>query len=478
MAISASTVWEVRTTGADTNGGGWVAGASGTDWSQQDAAQYSVTDGVTAGTTTITSATANFGTDVVGNIIYVQGGTGSVVAGWYQITARTNSTTITVDRSTGLTAGTGVTLKIGGAIATINTLATIFVASNKAFVKTSGGYTSTATITFAQTCVPNNAVTQSRLIGYTTTRNDRGKAVLTLSTNTGLTGLNFTGNGWFVENIHVNCSSLGTSTGITLGTFSTICSCKVSNFTVKGLNLTPGQSVAVANEVTGGGSSATAAISLTNQVNIHWNYVHDNACPGIVTVSLPNVITHNLIVNNTGASSDGINFQGLYGTVIMGNTIHGSGRHGITQTNSYLMGGIIRNNILTSNGGYGIKGAVSVGNSANIAYDGNVYWNNTSGARNNMDDTATNAINGVNAYTNTLDVTLTGSPYTNTAGGDFSLNNTAGAGAACRAAGYPGVMPGATTTGYLDMGAAQSQSVGGGSSGAIMTQIGFNGGIL
>ena len=64
MALSANTVLEVRNGGSDTNGGGFVTGAAGTDWSQQDAAQYSVTDGVTAGTTTITSATANFGTDV------------------------------------------------------------------------------------------------------------------------------------------------------------------------------------------------------------------------------------------------------------------------------------------------------------------------------------------------------------------------------------------------------------------------------
>src|ERR1043166_7369624 len=117
MALSANTVFEVRNGGSDTNGGGWVTGSSasgGTDWSQQTAAQYSVTDGVTAGSTVITSATAAFGTDVVGNIIYVQGGTGAVSSGWYQIISRTSSTTITVDRLTGLTSGTGVTLKIGG----------------------------------------------------------------------------------------------------------------------------------------------------------------------------------------------------------------------------------------------------------------------------------------------------------------------------------------------------------------------------
>ena len=77
-----------------------------------------VTDGVTNGTATITSATASFGTDVVGNLVYVQGGTGSVAANWYEIISRTNATTIVVDRTTGLTAGTGVTLNIGGTLAT------------------------------------------------------------------------------------------------------------------------------------------------------------------------------------------------------------------------------------------------------------------------------------------------------------------------------------------------------------------------
>lgn len=172
-ALSASTVWEVRNGGDDTNGGGWVTGASGTDWSQQTSPQYSVTDGVTAGTTTITSATANFGTDVVGNIMYVQGGTGSVTAGWYQITARGSASSITVDRSTGLTAGTGVTLKIGGCFATPGRASSLMaVAGQKTWWKyhASNFVVSTATpgpagpITF-----PSVACT---LQGYDATRGD------------------------------------------------------------------------------------------------------------------------------------------------------------------------------------------------------------------------------------------------------------------------------------------------------------------
>jgi len=62
-AISVNSVFEVRTAGNDTNGGGFVTGAAGTDYSQQDAnntvgADISTTDAVAAGTTTITSITA------------------------------------------------------------------------------------------------------------------------------------------------------------------------------------------------------------------------------------------------------------------------------------------------------------------------------------------------------------------------------------------------------------------------------------
>jgi hypothetical protein len=64
-------------------------------------------------------------------------------------------------------------------------------------------------------------------------------------------------------------------------------------------------------------------------------------------------------------------------------------------------------------------------------------------------------------------ITLTADPFTNAAGGDFSLNTTAGGGAACRAAGFPGAFPGGTTTGYLDIGAVQHQDSGGGTAGML-----------
>lgn len=61
------------------------------------------------------------------------------------------------------------------------------------------------------------------------------------------------------------------------------------------------------------------------------------------------------------------------------------------------------------------------------------------------------------------DVTLTADPFTNSGSRDYSLNSTAGGGAACKGTGFPGAFPGGTTTGYLDIGAVQSNASGGGS---------------
>src|SRR5689334_4033214 len=105
MALSANTVWEIQTGGNDANGGGFVTGASGTDYSQTatkrtaTGSDDSTTDAVANGTTTLTSATANFTTEIVGNIICLSGGSGSLTKGWYQVASRTNATTIVLDRS-------------------------------------------------------------------------------------------------------------------------------------------------------------------------------------------------------------------------------------------------------------------------------------------------------------------------------------------------------------------------------------------
>ena len=210
MAISASAVWEVRTTGNDVNGGAFVTGAAGTDYSQQDAANSgasdkSTTDAVAAGTTTITSATANFGTTIVGNVIYLQGGSGGLAATRRHVTARASTTSITVDAT--VAAGTGITMNIGGALASHGEVGRNHVAGNKAWIK-SGTYTVTSTSSNVSGGCFVKTTQDVSFEGYQTTRGDLGTrpliqadgvittfSLISLSTSTGtINNIDFNGN--------------------------------------------------------------------------------------------------------------------------------------------------------------------------------------------------------------------------------------------------------------------------------------------
>jgi hypothetical protein len=78
-----------------------------------------VTDGVSTGGTTITSATANFQPSIVGTPLYFAGGSGSVAGTWRHVTARASTTSITVSRA--VAASTGMTIAFTGAGISIRT---------------------------------------------------------------------------------------------------------------------------------------------------------------------------------------------------------------------------------------------------------------------------------------------------------------------------------------------------------------------
>ena len=116
MAWNVNTIAEIRTTGALTNGAIFADLDPGTsvDYSQQNSAELTLTDIATDGAGTgVSSVTGGFTDAMVGNGIYLTGG--SVTASWYQITAYIDTNNITIDRSVGLNK-TGVTGNIGGAL--------------------------------------------------------------------------------------------------------------------------------------------------------------------------------------------------------------------------------------------------------------------------------------------------------------------------------------------------------------------------
>lgn len=448
-------------------GAATVASPSGATWSvdysQQDAAQFSFTDLVIDGATNtdFTSAAFPIGKNMVGNLINITSGTGFTVQ-FVEVVSVTVATG-RADKSLGTLSSTGGTGKLGGAFLTIAKATTAasatMVRSNKVFVKAGSGYTTTTGIVLSATGgTPSTANPPNRLIGYTTFRGDNGSATITLSTNSGLSAISMGTNGWIVQNFVIDCNNLATSTGIATTTLCVIKNCLIKNFKTVGITTTNFSNVFEC-EITGGAAGASAAILAGNGTVtcITRNYIHDNACTGIGTVQ-DDFVSHNLITNNTGATSDGITTSNAgTGTVILNNTIYGCGRHGINIVNTVVLPFFMRNNLLVNNAGYGVQLASAAGTPAFASFDGNAYFNNTSGTRNNADDTvATNPINGVAPYVNSLDVILTANPFTNAAGGDFTLNTNAGGGAAARASGTPSTFPGvADTPGHIDMGVFQ-----------------------
>ncbi len=120
MALSRYVEWTVRVNGLQTNGGGFdptVSGA-GTDYSDQDAPQLSLTDLTSTNSTTVTTVLGTFTSAMVGNVLRIASGTGATT-GYYTITAYTSATQVTLDRVSGTyTAGVA---KVGGATHKINT---------------------------------------------------------------------------------------------------------------------------------------------------------------------------------------------------------------------------------------------------------------------------------------------------------------------------------------------------------------------
>jgi hypothetical protein len=118
-----------------------------------------------------------------------------------------------------------------------------------------------------------------------------------------------------------------------------------------------------------------------------------------------------------------------------------------------------------------------------IMLKNNVVWgvttskivkNNDTNGRTQLFTFASNAYGGpTTPYTNitapSSDLTITADPYTASGSNDYSLNNIVGAGASCRAAGFPGRL--GSSTGYVDLGAIQhADPVGGGGTTVIINQ--------
>lgn len=377
MAVSASTVWEVRSTGTagNVNGGGFVTGASGTDYSQQDASQYSGTNLASANGTTnpsvITSATHNFVAADVGNIIRISAGT-NWTTGWYQIVS-VAANAATLDRAVGTAAGlSNGTFAVGGAISlnsatTDNAFFGAIAAGNTVWVKNGS-----LTIAQASTGAAGGASQPIMMKGYNSSRGDNptgsSRPTLALGANT------FTvGNNWDVY----NCIFTGTAAGI----FSSASNGKVIN-----CKFTNNSTTAARNCLVLGTNGYAfnceaicyrgAAIAFSTAAQVINCYIHDSDT-GILNSGTTNAstITGNIIESNVTYA---IRMAGANtgSTWIAGNTLYGGENK--TGTGLSMISGntAIRfiNNII-----YGFATGVSHADSAQtICFDDyNDYFNNT-----------------------------------------------------------------------------------------------------
>ncbi len=426
--MATTTVWEVRTTGSNNNGGGWDSASSGTDYSQQDAAQVTYTDLVIDGVTNtkLTSAGTPFTSAHVGNIINITGGTGFTVQRVQIVSVA--SSAATCDKSCGTLGSTGGTGNLGGALASWAPLmsslgSSVMTTGNKVWTK-SGTY-SYSTGLSAYTAI------SPIFYGYEATRGDGGARPLITSATNSVDLITFSGGAGYnaFENINFShtAGTRGKGFARSGGGTHPVITCYKCKFT--------GCSNAIADasgayysplilrsvEITATTGAAITFGQSGGVVRVFSSYIHDNGGAGINAASGASpalFVNDTIIADSTG---DGITSASTTAVVYLQNcTITGNTGDGIQVASTNPVNFMAVNSVIYGNGAYGINLPSTQEQSQNTMY--NAFGSNTSGNVNN-------------GTTGTSPVTLTADPFTNAAGGDYSLNATAGGGAACRDAG-------------------------------------------
>lgn len=441
MALAANSIWEVRQGGSDTNGGLVRGDTVVTNYTLQNSPQVAVTNAVATGTTTITSASGLFTSAMVGNGVYMAGGTGSLVAIMHYIISVTNSTTIVVDSA--VAAGTGITLNLGGAMASIGALGQLGIAQGHvAFVQNSGTpfVLTTATVNVSGGTISSGSTSQYVICGYTSNR-----TITNVDTpptvKFPLAG--FSVNMFIMRGIVRNIIFDGNGSGSSKlsGTSDATNYSRVGILNMTALNTAIGSFELC-------WATGCSQTVFTTQCF---------GCIGYANTAIPFIATSSILVNcisinNTGATTDG--FGNAASQQCINCIAYNNGRAGFSLSAPGRSNSCI-NCISEGNVTYGYD----LGATSNLPIQ---QLLNCAGYNNGTANFPTSTL-----YSSVIlnFFALTGSAFTNAAGGDFSLNSTTGLGAALRAAGVLGTFPtGISTIGYQDIGAAQHQDTGGGSS--------------
>jgi len=463
MALSVSTVWEVRTTGSATNGGGFNPAApdAGTDYSQQDAAQLALTNLSCDVANFIASVAGGFTNAMVGNLVYISSNAAGWVAGFYEIVGYESPNQVELDRvpTTGGPASGGAG-KVGGAQSNLGMVCAAIPAAsadgaNVVHVK-AGTYARDTH--FTNQVKLNNAghyLNHHVVRGYNATRGDAIAPCVTLD------GVNaydvYYSNKAYIQlaNVAVNGYAGGTPTyashGFNLDTGAdgnTLYRCRAVNTGAMGIR-------AVANgcgldgcEVSGFGRAASSiGIGVGgNVVSLVGCHAHDGTGDAFnVWSAYPGLLAYCI---GAGCTQYGLNMNyngAIYPQAVVHCVFHGNGSHGIYASGSTSgRPGRIVNTILSNNGGYGI--AAHATGKCRAILRGVAFYGNSSG----QVDANTTVEESV------ARITLTSDPFVDAAAGDFRLTQAV---SGALGTGWPGAFlsAGALTswTGAPDLGAVQ-----------------------
>lgn len=424
-ALPTNTVFEVHQAGANTNSGCYVSGLGGTDRSQQNAAQITYTDLVAATATTISSVAFPFTSAEVGNCLRITSGTGWTTGDFY-VTAVTAGVA-TMDRNIATAASTGGNGKLGGALATLAQLNTDMCDSCIGWVKADAVYSVTANITFNYS---NSQGHQSQVNGYTTTRGDGGKPTIRATTG-GFTIFTVSFYSKTIRNFVLDCNAQTNSNGLNYSSFSAAENIDAKNCTLIGINLSQQFVTCRFCSVTANSTTAQSAFAFGNfnDMSCFVCVAYNNTSNGFLMTN-GGKCHYCMALSSIGTNTDGFVIGGGDGAAIelvnfvsFGNARYGvniSGAQGLYSTPILIFNGLIVNN-----GTGGIRSSFSIpSNGTTLNY--NAFFNN--------------ATNYTNVTAGANDVVLTGDPFVSSGSGNFALNSTAGAGAAARGVGFPGVL--------------------------------------
>ncbi len=446
MAVSASTVWNIDTAGSSNNGGGFVTGATGTDFAVINT-PVALTGVTSAGAGNV-SLHANAADSWVGNIVNVVSGTNftttagaarfeilSVVAG-VSFTTGTNISGASI--STGV--GANGVMNIGGAVAFYNSatddaLLENTVIGNKWYIKKGSHSCGTFAVSVVGTAILHNIFE-----GYNSSYGDEpsiasgNQPVISLGANS-VTFASF----WELKYIQVTGTH---TTNVSIGAGCRAWRCKFSNTSGStnrpALALTGNNSIADECEIT---STLGYAVTLGNiSGNVTNCYIHDSSVgirEGGATTGMFN-ISGNIIDT---MSTIGIDFGNGATTGILNiinNTLYGAATPAGSSTGftfAASSGQITFTGNIVSGWVTGVTGTTIV----TLYTDYNNFFNNTT-ARSTF-------------ATGTHDIALS-SGFVDAPNGNFAT------GINVQRIGAPATFPGGLTPNYQDIGAAQSDQAG------------------